>query len=381
MRAYVFTDNALASEAGQFVWLSINVEKAENAALREKLALKALPTYYVLDPEDERIALRWVGGATPAQLKRILADARVAVNEEGGDLETLLARADWLNGEGKSDEASLAYEEVLESAPENWSSRDRVIETLLLELALNGGEEKCAVLAYESYPALSRTSSALNVAALGLDCALLLPEDFPDRKTIIASLEEATRITIEDESVLASADDRSGAYVALLTARQKANDEEGAKQVTSEWVLFLELAASEAENSQQRTVYDSHRLSAYLELGDPARALPMLLESQSDFPDDYNPPARLAVAYDRLERWDESLVASDRALELSYGPRKLRIYRNKVKTLETMGEKTKAAETLREAISYESSLPEQQRSERTRKGFQEQLLAIESGGG
>ena len=45
----------------------------------------------------------------------------------------------------------------------------------------------------------------------------------------------------------------------------------------------------------------------YLELGQPERALPMLQASERDLPDDYNPPARLAVAYKAMKRWDEAI--------------------------------------------------------------------------
>src|SRR5262245_32785526 len=79
MRAYVFTDRSLASEAGRFVWLAMDGEKKENAALRKTLDLRAFPTYYVVDPATEKVALRWVGGATVPQLRRLLDDGRVAV--------------------------------------------------------------------------------------------------------------------------------------------------------------------------------------------------------------------------------------------------------------------------------------------------------------
>ena len=42
----------------------------------------------------------------------------------------------------------------------------------------------------------------------------------------------------------------------------------------------------------------------------------MLEQSEKDFPKDYNPPARLALVYLRLKKYDEALAASDRALEL-----------------------------------------------------------------
>src|SRR5919201_1479189 len=39
MRAYVFTDPALAPHAARFVWLSLDTENAKNAAIRGKLGI------------------------------------------------------------------------------------------------------------------------------------------------------------------------------------------------------------------------------------------------------------------------------------------------------------------------------------------------------
>lgn len=73
-------------------------------------------------------------------------------------------------------------------------------------------------------------------------------------------------------------------------------------------------------------MFDAHRLSAYLAAGETERAIPMLLESERDFPDDYNPPARLARAYLTLKRFDEARAAVDRASARVYGPRSLRVF-------------------------------------------------------
>jgi hypothetical protein len=84
MRAYVFTDKALQRHAGQFVWLSLDVEKAENAVYEKRYGVDALPMFFVLDPKTEKAALRWVGGATVPQLQKILDDGLVAVRGGGG---------------------------------------------------------------------------------------------------------------------------------------------------------------------------------------------------------------------------------------------------------------------------------------------------------
>ena len=63
MRAFVFTDKALARHAGQFVWLSIDTEKPGNASFLTKFPVEVWPSFYVVDSRTEKVALRWVGGA------------------------------------------------------------------------------------------------------------------------------------------------------------------------------------------------------------------------------------------------------------------------------------------------------------------------------
>ncbi len=74
MRAFVFTNKALTADAGRYVWLSLNTEKAVNAPFLKRHPIPALPSYLVLDPDDESVALRWVGGASVAQFKKIFGD-------------------------------------------------------------------------------------------------------------------------------------------------------------------------------------------------------------------------------------------------------------------------------------------------------------------
>src|SRR6476659_7242313 len=94
MRAFVFTDKALARRAGQFVWLSIDTEKQGNAPFLTKYPVEVWPSYYVLDPEAEKIARKWVGGATVRQVEKILDDGRSAVRGGEKGREEVLARAD-----------------------------------------------------------------------------------------------------------------------------------------------------------------------------------------------------------------------------------------------------------------------------------------------
>ena len=131
MRTFVFTDRALERQAGRFVWLSINYEKANNAEFLDKYPIEILPTLLVIDPESERAVLRWVGSATVPQLEKLFGDGERAYANKGSGADAALASADRLQGAGKKAEAVTAFKEALSKAPPEWPPRDRVVKSLL----------------------------------------------------------------------------------------------------------------------------------------------------------------------------------------------------------------------------------------------------------
>jgi tetratricopeptide (TPR) repeat protein len=327
------------------------------------------------------VALRWVGGATVAQLEKMLADGRRAVagKKPAGRAraaDEALARADRLYGEGKNAEAAAEYETALEQAPKGWPSEGRAVESLLLALSFSEQYEKGARLARARFPRLARTASAANVAATGLDCALQLPAEHSERAALVEFLEKAALQVVDDPKLDVAADDRSGVFQVLLQARRDAQDSTGAHIAAERWAGFLEAAAERAKTPEARTVFDSHRLTAYIELGQPERAIAMLVASERELPQDYNPPARLAVAYRHLKRWDEGLAASERALAKAYGPRQLGILQNRADLFLGKGDAGAARRTLEQAIALAEGLPPGQRSEAAIANLEKKLDAI-----
>jgi tetratricopeptide (TPR) repeat protein len=376
MRAFVFTDPALARHAGQFVWLSIDTEKPGNAPFLTKFPVEAWPSFFVLDARKEKVALRWVGGATVFQIEKILEDGRRAVGGRERGIDEVLARADALYGEGKNAEATREYREVLSRAPEGWPHYGRATESLLFALHRVHDDAGCAQTAREAYPKLKKTSSAANVASSGLDCALALKPGDQKRADLVAALAADASDVVSTRRSDIAADDLSSVYDSLASERQAAGDEEGRRKVLSERAAFLEGEASHAKSPEARAVFDSHRLSTYLDLGEPERAIPMLEASERDFPDDYNPPARLAVAYKAMKRYDDALAASDRALARAYGPRKIGILQTRADIYAGKGDAAAARRTMDETVRYAESLPAGQRSEKTIANLKKKLEAM-----
>jgi tetratricopeptide (TPR) repeat protein len=376
MRAAVFTDGSLKRHAGQFVWLSINTEKANNASFLTKFPVQVWPSLFIIDPRKEMVTIRWVGGATVPQLEKLLTDGRRSMQAPGRGLDETLARADRLYGEGKNAQAAEAYREALRTAPASWPSYSRAVESLLFALENTHDAKRCATLAREAYPKLAKTPSAANVAGTGLDCALNVAVDDPERAELVAFLTRACRELIANPGPNVSPDDLSSVYLTLAGERETARDEEGKTKVLSDWALFLEGVASRAKTPEGRSAFDSHRLSAYLELKAPERAIPMLEASERDFPDDYNPPARLAVAYKAMKRYEDALAASDRALERAYGPRKILILSNRADIYAAKGDPAAARQTVEEALRTAEAFPTGQRSEGQIASLKKKLAEI-----
>jgi tetratricopeptide (TPR) repeat protein len=376
MRAFVFTNASLRRYAGQFVWLSINTEKAGNAAFLEKHRIEALPSFYVLEPAAGKTALRWVGGASVPQVEKILEDGRRAVSGPKRGVEELLAQADRSYGENNYAEAVEKYRDLLGKAPSGWPPYARALESLLFSLQQTGDSKSCAETAREAYPRLRESPSSANVAGSGLDCALSMKEADPARAGLVSALASDAREVVAARRSDLAVDDISSVYLTLAEEREAARDADGRKTVLTELASYLEGEAARAKTPVARVVFDSHRLSAYLQLNAPERALPMLEESERDLPDDYNPPARLAVAYKAMERWDDALAASDRALPKAYGPRKIGIWLARADILAGKGDQAAARLAVEQALAEAEAFPPGQRSESTIAALKKKLAGM-----
>jgi len=379
MRAYVYTDKSLERYAGRFVWLSVNTEDAKNAEFLKRYPIPALPTLLVVDARRDVVILRYVGGTTVPQLKKMLEESEKSGRARSTSIAaTMLEKADQLASAGSHAAAAKEYDMALAAGARGWHDFGRAAESLLFELSMNDDNERCASRAIAIYPLVKGTSSGAIVASTGLSCASALDAKHARRAEWLTALEKATRETFDDPKINLSGDDRSSLYIALIDARDAAGDDEGAVELKMQWAAFLEGAAAAAKTAEQRAVYDSHRLSAYLDLGTPDKAIPMLEQSERDFPNDSNPPARLALAWRALKEYDKALAASDRAMAKIEGPRRLTVLNVRADIYTAMGNAQAARETVAAAVEYAKSLPEGQRSERRIASLEKKLASMQA---
>jgi tetratricopeptide (TPR) repeat protein len=314
MRAYTFREAKVRAHAGDFVWASIDTENAKNAAWVETHPTHAMPTLFVVDPATGGNVLEWPSSATADELVQLLDEARTAMVK--GHME--------------------------------WQGAATQLEAALDAMKQKKDFAGCAEKADRELPQVKAGGG--RAATIAVECAASLPAGDARRGLLDRAIERARKMAA-DRSDPMLPDDRSGLYEAVVDVLDEDGRTADAKEAARPWAAFLEDEAKRAPDPAARMVFDAHRLNAYVALGEPERALPMLEASARDFPGDYNPPARMAVAYLAMKRTDEALAAIDRSLALAYGPRTLRLLATKSDVLVARGDRAGAAAVLKDAIA------------------------------
>jgi tetratricopeptide (TPR) repeat protein len=364
MREHVFNQPELLKYGQRYVYLSLDTEKEKSAEFLKKYPVEVWPTLMIIDASTEQVALKWLGSLNTKQFGKLLDDGERAVKDQkGATPEALLAQADRLRAKGDYDAAVKGFRAALEKAPADWPRRARTTESLLDTLASKKDYADCAKTALSLSPRLPKGPSYVNAVNWGLGCASNASEKEPWRNDTLEQLYALGQDALTAPNVLA--DDRSGLYESMVEYLADKGDKKGSQALAEKWIVFLEGEAKAAKTPAARAVFDPHRVNAALAMNKPERTLPALLQSEKDLPDDYNPPAREALLYQAMGKYDDALAACERALTRVYGPRKLRVLETKASVLSKKGDAAGQKKTMQEALDYAKALPQGQRSDKT----------------
>lgn len=361
MKEQVFPRPAFAAFQKDVVFASIDTEKTKSAAFLEKFPIDVWPTLLFIDPVKETVVLKWLGSADETQMQALLEAAR------GGP--GALRDADDALGAGNAGVAAEKYKAALDAG----EVKARTVLSMLSAMTLARQHEACARTTVEQLPLFTVAQERVAAITWGLGCAIDLPEGKQKGAMLDLLVREATR-ALPLTGVLP--DDTSGLYEVLVAEREAAKDEASTQKLATQWLAFLDAQAAQAATPGARAVFDPHRVSAALASKQAEKMVEPLLQSEKDFPKDYNPPARLAVIYRDLGKFDEGLQAIERALgKCKEGPRKLRLFDTKASLQDKKGDAAGRRKTLEEAVKYAKKLPKSQVSEKRIAALEAQLAA------
>jgi thiol-disulfide isomerase/thioredoxin len=341
MRQHVLNQPGFKRFEKRVVFAAVDTEQQRNQPFVEKFPVENWPTLFFINPKDETVAAQFAGAVDESMLAAMIDAANAPIDA-------------LRPGKAADDEMALKQQIV--------ASQKSGVATLgmLLKLLKAKKYEVCAKAALDA-PKNTDVERAALVGA-GFSCALELPASKAKDALVSQFVTEAKAAV---QLPKAFADDVSALYELLVDERHAAGDEAGSRQVAEQWLSFLEAKASAAKAPAARAVFDPHRVTAAIALGAPQRAVSALVQSEKDFPLDYNPPARLALLYQEMDtsQWPLAFAAIERAFDkCKEGPRKVRLFLTKASVLRKLQKPAEAQAVLEAGKLYAASLPAGQRA-------------------
>ena len=328
MKHTVLMDPGIAPLADRFVWVELDTDKEETAAVQARLPVRVWPTFYVIAPADESVQARYLGSASVAQLRDFLLQGEkgfLATSDSLPQDSPLRAvrDGDQAIARGDLDAAALAYSSALSRAPADWPRRPDVLVSLINAYAQGDAWDKCVALATAEMANTGASASTADFIYAATSCAGKLPGD-PSTALIATAVARLAGL-IDDAAAPLSVDDRADAMRILRELEIARGNEDRALALARRQKALLDEAAVAAPTAFAAMTYNWPRAEVYVFLGKAAELIPDLEKSIAALPNEYDPPYRLAWIHSKLGNHDQALGFARKALELVYGPRKARV--------------------------------------------------------
>ena len=327
MKNFVFTEPKFSDVESKHVWLALDYDRPKNADFFRKYSINAFPTFMLIDPATDRVVSRWLGSGTAEEMRQFFSLTKSDISDESSDVMFKIQRA-------LSDKKYNAAIELLERNLK--SEKDTARKTRLLsayaEALRKTDPVGCATKNEEFLDQVSNNAQGLDYVMLVSYCAGSVKEA-SDKTRILTKIAQRLVGGLQSKDLDISVDDHSTVLSALSDLYAQLGKASLAHRTKVQQMTLLEKAASNAGSQKKRSTFDAHRFSCYLSLGEFAKAEHMLRETQNALPKDFNTPWRLALLYRKMGRFEDGLVAIDRALKLGYGPRRVRLFSAKIDLL------------------------------------------------
>jgi thiol-disulfide isomerase/thioredoxin len=365
MQNFVLTAANFPTLNQRFVLLAIDTERAENAAFLQRLPVTVWPTFYVTNPDAEVLG-RWLGTASAAQFARFLSESDHTAELRGSDRlpandpRVPLALADQLATRGQYLEAAQSYARALTLAPADWPRRPETLVAQITSLAKAKAERACLELAGSALEQTGESVSSVDFCSYALGCAETAPAADALAARVRKAAERKLRAVCQQAKSELTPDDQADACANLAEARHALADEAGAKAAMEQRLAILERAIA-GKPDAVAVALDWALTDTLITLGRAQEAADRAAQRERALPDNYNPPQYQAKAYKALGRYDDGLLALERALRLAYGPRRISFLSLKADLLFGAERKEEAHQVLLDQLAQYRALPEGQR--------------------
>ena len=333
MKEFVLKDPGLVALGDRFVWLAMDTDRPENDAALKKLPVSSWPTFFVLNPNNEKVLARHLGAASIRQLRDVFALGESAFRNTKGakslsTVETLLVKGDQSFQQSTFETATKSYAAALDKAPTDWPLAPETAVKWISSSLKGGGE--CPLAKAKSYLDIAAQGSTASLA----DYVYYVTKCVDKNAGKVGAKEKQSTLELSSELIekaLANAaaplsvDDRSDSMRILREIKTTLGKAEAAKKIATQQLALLETTIENAPSPFAAMTYNWPLLEVSIFLDKTERVLPTLENSYKALPNEYDPAYRFASALHLLKRNSEALPVAQKAVQLSYGPRKKRV--------------------------------------------------------
>jgi tetratricopeptide (TPR) repeat protein len=344
----------LARYAGQFVWLELNFDEAENRAFFTKYGANATPTFFIIDSQHQHVTATQPGAMSLQELTQFLdrgASGVFAKNQTPPD--AALTRGDALLALQPVD-AARAYQEALRLAPATWPRRELAKASLVGALQDSQQWQQCAETAAIEATHMTRDAMFGRIVVTGMWC-VVSTDSAPWSEAASRKLE----ILAEEALSLSTTvrDHRDELYRTLMYLAVNRSDNVAAAKWGNRWLA--ELDATRPASDDERSALDIARVENVQIFGDPAHILPALIASERAMPNNYIASLRLAQMESAAKHYDEAIAACDRGLARGPGSNgRSWLLQIKAQALTKKGQTAYARRALEEALQAAQTIPD-----------------------
>ena len=325
MEREVLRDPSLARFTARFVFARVDTDRPENVAFTTRYAMSAWPTFFVIDPTS-RAVLASRGGALSLRELTTLLDHSATSSIEGKAAPADRALAAGYALLAKKDSAAAATQFVA-AVHEGGPRTAEAVQAAMSAYEEAGDFGGCVDLGAVEAVKLTGTAASADVIAQWLSCVAALNANDPRVATAKAAATRRLETLIVTPPKGVSVDDRADAMRMLAERYEEDHRPDDARALHEKRLQMLTEDARMARTPEAARVQDYQRMQGLLALGRGDEAVQLFTERTTQLPQSYEAFARLASTLHKLRRDVEAKPAAIKAIELSYGPRRLNYVR------------------------------------------------------
>lgn len=365
----------LARYARQFVWLELNYDEPKNRVFLTKYNASATPTFFIIDPQDGKVAAAQTGAMSLAELTEFLDRGASGVfSRRQTPADVALKKGDALLARQPANAAN-AYAEALRLAPGDWSRREVAQASLAGALQDSSQWQECAETAVNEAAHMNRDVFFARTVVAGMWC-LASADPAPWSNVALGKLEPLAQealslsITVRDH--------RDAIYRTFMYISVARGDKTAAGKWGDRWLD--ELDAIKPQDDEERSALDIARVENIQIYGDPTRILPALTESERVMVHNYIASLRLAQMDSAAKHYDDAIAACDRGLARAPASNgRAWLLQIKARALQQEGRVKEAQHALEQALQAAQEIPDKSSREMNLKMIKMALEQSASG--